>query len=223
MGPFYREVLAANVSASGEGPSVGSLREKGFAVLPGKPVPAAGLSWPVVPVGAYAEKRSAAASLHDGGREKGSGPVEASAETAGCERTLILTGSPMQGADALGLAWVEEIAHNRPVWMHPLAARAAGCAEGDRVRVRGPAGEVRTRVRITEGLHPDVVAMSMAGVGMDGAESVPGGKGGKEVWWREDVYGGNVRKVVPWPADPGRICPGWMDTRVVISRWDEDV
>ena len=140
------------------------------------------------------------------------------------EKTLVLFGSPVQGPDAAGLEWVEELEHNRPLWMHPAAARDMGCSEGDRVRVLGPEGEVLTRVRMIQGLHPDTVAMRSAGAGSSTPAgppaSLPGGRRPKpaRVWWAGRVYGENVRKLIPWPPDPGTASPPWQGTRVTIVR-----
>ena len=159
------------------------------------------------------------------GRDAGSDAVETgNAGGEGLEKTLLLFASPMRGADAPWCPWVEEIDHAKPLWMHPSGARELGCAEGDWVRVRGPAGEVRTRVRLTQGLHPDAVAMQGAVAGIDrpdtprGSGTEPSINGPDRVWWKDEVYGENARKVVPWPRDPGREAPGWEDTRVTILR-----
>ncbi len=240
MGRFYREVLTANAPASGTVPAIDSLRGQGFVLLPGPSCSAAGetsgsflndrpssaasaLSMVVPPEAFPGEAGPATAGPGAGGDEHVSGNG-ASGGPGGYEKKLLLYGSPMQGPDASRLMWVEEIEHNRPLWMHPAAAREVGCSEGDWVRVRGPAGEIRTRVRITEGLHPEAVAMSSAAAGMLEPDPVPGqfrsshGPDPDRVWWSREIYGENVRKVVPWPTDPDRTCPGWEDTRVTIIK-----
>jgi anaerobic selenocysteine-containing dehydrogenase len=123
--------------------------------------------------------------------------------------------------------WVDEIDHAEPVLVHPETAEALGLNEGDWVAIRGAAGEIRTRVRLTEGIHPEVVAMTVATLdrgraGPRQGEDVPGRlaeKGSR--WWEEESYGGNARKVVPWPEDPHRESPGWMDTSVTLTRLDK--
>lgn len=49
--------------------------------------------------------------------------------------------------------------HN-PLHLHPEDARACGLAEGDRVRVSGPGGEIEASVLLDDELMPGVVAMA---------------------------------------------------------------
>jgi len=239
MERYYRAVLAENLAGEDSALRRERLHEHGFLLRPVTPgqgngtgghrasgdghAPEAGGFCPVVTVDASSRGEAPAGPVEERGPggfgNRGQGPPG-----GGTEKTLLLFGSPLQGPDAARLKWVEELEHNRPLWMHPAAAREAGCSEGDWVRVRGPAGEIRTRVRLTQGLHPDAVAMRSAGAGMDGPAGPPAPlppglpSDPDRVWWTGGVYGENVRKVVPWPRDPGQTCPGWQDTRVTIVR-----
>ena len=88
----------------------------------------------------------------------------------------------------------------------------------------GPAGSVRTRVRLTEGIHPEAVAMAAATLDRELKVTCPDGaaperpSGGQRRWWENESYGGNARKVIPWPEDPHREAPGWMDTAVTVRK-----
>jgi len=139
-------------------------------------------------------------------------------------RTLILFASATQGDDAGHCKWLEEIDHASPVWINPLAARELGIREGDWVTLTGPAGSIRTRARLTEGIHPEAVAIQArpADRGL-GLLALPKAAGQGEpdlslVWWSKEVYGENPRRLVPWPEDPSREAPGWKDTRVILKR-----
>jgi len=152
----------------------------------------------------------------------------------GIEKTLILFTSPTRGDGAGLLPWVEEIDHASPVWMNPRAAAELGLKEGDRVSVAGPAGEIRTRVRLTEGIHPEAVAVQFLSAGgnrlvSEEAGRAAGSTGGTKAegqgsadtsrpWWGKEMYGENARRLVPWPDDPHRQAPGWKDTRVKIRK-----
>jgi len=228
MGAYYRRAASVNLPGTGPESGLDALRRQGF-VACGEPARwvAAARGTAAAP-DAFPDGAEPAdpAGVEPGGpgstAEKGEGP-----EPAACRKTLLLYGSPLQGPGAWGLKWVEEIEHNRPLWMHPSVADEVGCAEGDWVKVRGPAGQIRTRVRFTEGLHPETVAMCSAGAGMSGEpvteeeptarEAGPPMKGDR-VWWRREIYGENARKVVPWPPDPGPTPPGWVDTRVTVFK-----
>jgi len=142
----------------------------------------------------------------------------------GLGRTLILHASPTRGDETAFCKWVAEIDHDDPLWMHPLAAGEIGCRDGDWVAIQGPGGEIETRVRLTEGIHPDAVAMaSWPGDPDSIALSEAGGlaEGDPDrrlIWWKEKSYGGRARSLVAWPSDPHREAPGWMDTLVTVKR-----
>jgi anaerobic selenocysteine-containing dehydrogenase len=242
---FYREVLAASAASGGNGSWPDLLQKQGFLLLPSSSVKAgegrvrgadrgnegAAANRNRCPPGVCGD-RFPAGECFDGPRQDpGSGtdrlPGPAVDGLAGSEKTLLLFGTPLAGSDSPRGTWVAEIDHQRPVWMHPSAAREIGCREGDWVRVRGPAGEIRTRVRLTEGLHPEAVAMQGTAAGMEGEACVPGlsvqgeAVGEGRVWWGRETYGENVRRLIPWPPGPGPASPGWQDTRGSIRRCTE--
>jgi anaerobic selenocysteine-containing dehydrogenase len=146
--------------------------------------------------------------------------VRAQVRPEGSAKTLILFSSPVRGEGRFPSKWVAEIDHDDPVWMHPEAAGRLGLEEGDRVEVKGPVGSLVTRVRLTEGIHPEAVAMSSL-------PAIPCGE--KEcfvrsdpdrglVWWKQEGPGDSARSLVPWPSDPTREAPGWRETLVRIER-----
>jgi anaerobic selenocysteine-containing dehydrogenase len=136
---------------------------------------------------------------------------------------LIVHASPTRGGPELSSSWVEEIDHADPLMVNPMTAQRLGLTDGDRVMLKGPAGSIETRVRLTEGIHPEAVAMAAAFVDRASEARCSGEPGqeeqaaGQERWWENESYGGNARKVVPWPEDPRREAPGWMDTAVTIT------
>ncbi len=73
--------------------------------------------------------------------------------------------------------WLQEIYHNNPAWINPATARrilGKGVKEGDVIRIRldmaelpwrkgkglAKAREITARIHLTEGIHPDVIAVS---------------------------------------------------------------
>ena len=40
---------------------------------------------------------------------------------------------------------------------------------------------------------------------------------GSLIWWQEEAFGDNVRKVIPWSDDPYREAPKWAGTRVTLK------
>lgn len=148
------------------------------------------------------------------------GFVRARVRPGGPSKTLILFSSPTREEGRFLSKWVAELDHEDPVWMHPEEAKRLGLEEGDRVRVRGPAGEVVTRLRLTEGIHPEAVAMCALTVpAWDEKEGFgQSDPDRKLVWWTQQSPADSGRFLVPWPADPDRESPGWMETPVTIER-----
>jgi len=159
------------------------------------------------------------------------GMVSPPADTVAGERaaeegkTLILFTSPTQGDEAGSCRWLEEIDHASPVWIHRRAAGELGIKEGDWVSLTGPAGRsIRTRARLTEGIHPEAVAIQARAEDRGLDDVLPRGRTGEQkpdealVWWGDETYGENARRLVPWPGDPYQEAPGWKNTRVIIKR-----
>jgi thiosulfate reductase/polysulfide reductase chain A len=139
-------------------------------------------------------------------------------------KTLILYASPTRGGLDHSTDWVDEIDHADPAMIHPKAAEGLGLRDGDWVMLTGPAGSVKTRVRLTEGIHPEAVAMAAATLDRESTAPCPdetapeGNPGGQRRWWEDESYGGNARQIIPWPEDPHVQAPGWMDTAVTVRK-----
>lgn len=56
--------------------------------------------------------------------------------------------------------WLSEIYHDNPGWMNPKTASERGLKDGDAIRVYNKLGEMRTHVRVTEGIIPGIIAVS---------------------------------------------------------------
>ncbi|MGW8322449.1 MAG: molybdopterin dinucleotide binding domain-containing protein, partial [Thermodesulfobacteriota bacterium] len=144
--------------------------------------------------------------------------------TVSAQKTLILYASPTRGSLYDPSDWVDEIDHADPVLIHPRAAEGLGLREGDWVMLTGPAGSVRTRVRLTEGIHPEAVAVPAAMVDRESKTpcaddaGLERRSGEQQPWWENESYGGNARRVIPWPKDPHVQAPGWMDTAVTVTK-----
>jgi anaerobic selenocysteine-containing dehydrogenase len=56
--------------------------------------------------------------------------------------------------------WLYEISHRNPVWMHPEDARRLGIQSDDLIKVETEIGYFVSKVWVTEGIKPGVIAMS---------------------------------------------------------------
>ena len=210
---YYRILLGRSLS---EGNSAGALQEakkQGFLVVPGKGRTGKGVEkYDVKSVLSRTVPRIA----------EGTGERERKRSDSS-RKTLILHASPTRGGLDHPSDWVDEIDHADPALIHPKAAEGLGLRDGDWVELTGPAGSVRTRVWLTEGIHPEAVAMAAATLDRESKTPCPDEagperqSGGQRRWWENESYGGNAGKVVPWPEDPHGQAPGWMDTAVTVT------
>ncbi len=131
--------------------------------------------------------------------------------------------------------WLQEIYHKNPAWMHPATARrllGPGVKDGDKVFItqampvisgspQRPLTKVQritARLHLTEGVHPDVVAVSFhcghwaygryaCGEALEAA--ITGASGdGENIWWQKGASRANL-------DDPTR----WSDLRGVHPNW----
>lgn len=127
------------------------------------------------------------------------------------------------------LKYLAEIYHKNPAWINSRTAAARGIADGQLIRVTSSVGYMVTRAHLTEGIHPDVIAISTA-CGHEAygrlaqlrqAESdAPFVQGGdpditRNVWW--DDRGVHPNPVVRLSVDPIGGSQGWYDTVVTVT------
>jgi len=128
------------------------------------------------------------------------------------------------------LKYLAELYHKNPMWINPDTAAARGIKDGDLVRVTSPLGYVVTRAHVTEGIHPQVVAISTAcGHSAYGRlaqlrhreKSAEWALGGDpdithNVWW--DDKGVHPNPIIRLAIDPIGGSQGWYDTTVTVSK-----
>ena len=143
--------------------------------------------------------------------------------------------------------WLMEIVNSNPAWMHPSTAERMGLKDGDWIEVTGfrpregevpradgsAVGSQRTQVRVTEGVHPQVLAFSHnAGRWQGGAYAAPKSHtkspvaavaaAGAErdlsrVHW-QDALSVPQNNLVPIYPDPATGQQAWNDTRVRVRK-----
>lgn len=123
-----------------------------------------------------------------------------------------------------GCKWLTEIFHDNPAWINPKTAAARGIEDGDRIRIKSKAGEIITKARLTEGVHPGAVAISHHAGHWAWGHYASGKRSPvhraesdtRNKWWKEN--GTHVNLVIPCVGDPiaGSMC--WMDTVVTVAR-----
>ncbi len=126
--------------------------------------------------------------------------------------------------------YLAELYHKNPAWINPKSAAARGIRDGDLIRVTSALGYIVTRAHVTEGIHPDCVAISTAcGHGAYGrlaqlkqreaaAEWAQGGDPDitHNAWW--DDKGVHPNPIIRLAVDPIGGSQGWFDTTVTVSK-----
>ena len=122
-----------------------------------------------------------------------------------------------------------ELYHKNPAWISPVRAAALGIGDGDLVRITSPLGHIVTRAHLTEGIHPEVVAVSTAcGHSAYGrlatlTQRDPAAEWASEgdpdidnnVWW--DEKGVHPNPIIKLSVDPIGGSQAWFDTIVTVS------
>lgn len=128
------------------------------------------------------------------------------------------------------LKYLAELYHKNPAWINPKTAAARGIKDGDLIRVTSSVGYMVTRAHVTEGIHPDVVAISTAcGHSAYGrlaqlkqkekaAEWAQGGDPDidNNVWW--DDKGVHPNSIIKLAVDPIGGSQGWYDTVITVTK-----
>jgi thiosulfate reductase / polysulfide reductase chain A len=144
--------------------------------------------------------------------------------------------------------WLREIVHSNPAWLNPATAERLGLRHGDWIELtsfnprhpevpRGDGsmvGKVKTRVHLTHGVHPSVVAFSHnAGrwvggpvaanpgqgpsEGFEGFGSQPDPDVQKHLWWTKSLSV-SQNGIMPNHPDPITGQQAWHGTLVKIAR-----
>jgi len=128
------------------------------------------------------------------------------------------------------IKYLAELYHKNPAWINPNTAAKRGINDGDLIRVSSKLGHIVTRAHVTEGIHPDVIAISTAcGHPAYGrlsqlkhreaaADWAQGGDPDmvNNVWW--DDKGVHPNPIIRLAVDPIGGSQGWYDTVVTVSK-----
>jgi thiosulfate reductase / polysulfide reductase chain A len=141
--------------------------------------------------------------------------------------------------------WLQEIVHSNPAWINPATAARFGLVAGDWVEVTGYrprdgqvprgdgsiTGKLETRVHLTEGIHPTVIAIShncgrwvggpIASRQANPPELRAHGENPEprrsDIWWQGELSVAQ-NDLIPIYPDPTSGQQAWHDTLVSIRR-----
>ncbi|MFQ5868082.1 MAG: molybdopterin-dependent oxidoreductase [bacterium] len=121
--------------------------------------------------------------------------------------------------------WLTEIYHDNPAWINSKTAAEKGVKNGDKIRVKSSIGKIVTKARVTEGIHPQVIAISHHlghweyGVYASGKKAATGHISEPDIklkWWKE--IGVHPNWVIPNSPEPIAGQLRWMDTVVTVEK-----
>ena len=122
--------------------------------------------------------------------------------------------------------WLDEINGDNPAWINPKTAATKGIADGDRIKLKTPLGEIETTAKVTENVVPGVVAISSHGGRWEYGRYASGKKAPfslaedtpyeKFKWWRYGTIHPNW--IIDNVAEPVSGQQRWMDTVVSLYK-----
>jgi anaerobic selenocysteine-containing dehydrogenase len=121
--------------------------------------------------------------------------------------------------------WLTEIYHDNPAWINPATAAARGIRDGDKIRVKSKVGEIITKARVMQGVHPQAVAISHHMGHWQYGEFASGDKATTghvcipdchHKWWKET--GVHPNWIIPNAPDPIAGQLRYMDTVVTVEK-----
>ncbi len=121
--------------------------------------------------------------------------------------------------------WLMEIYHENPAWINTATADRLGIQENDWIKLESGVGELITKARVTQGVHPNAISVShhlghwAFGEYASGEKSsinVENDSDSDLVWWND--HGMHLNKIIPNFGDPisGALC--WNDTVISVSK-----
>jgi anaerobic selenocysteine-containing dehydrogenase len=141
--------------------------------------------------------------------------------------------------------WLQEIVHSNPAWINTATAAKFGLREGDWIEITSfrpkdaqvprddgsVVGTLRTRVHLTEGIHPLALAIAhnngrwvggpIASRGhQEGAGAgfgMPPDPDTTRIWWQEEVSVAQ-NNLIPIYPDPRSGQQAWHDTVVRVRK-----
>lgn len=123
-----------------------------------------------------------------------------------------------------GAAWLSEIHHDSEVWINPRSAAEQGVREGARIRLASPLGEVEGVARLTQGIVPGAIAISLHSGRWEGGRYASDRRSPQAVddrhhdaykWWQSG--GLHPNRLIADSTEPtaGQQC--WMDGLVTLA------
>jgi len=120
--------------------------------------------------------------------------------------------------------WLAEISHINEALINPRTAHKLGLRNGQKIRLKSTAGEVETEVRLSQGVHPQAIALR-SGLGHWAMGNFALGKKAETadpdssiLWWEKQHNGVNANILIEVQKDPLGLGLSEKDTIVSIEK-----
>lgn len=164
-------------------------------------------------------------------KEKGLNPLPVyealPSEAAGHNGQMVLTNFKVNvhsGSRTSNCKWLTEIVHNSELWINAETARNFGIRDGDEVEIKTALGIRSHRIRLSQGLHPHIIAY-LSGLGhwefgkmAQGKKSVSRDIDTKLIWWEKHENGLDLNPIIPVSYEAVTSEQAWMDTLVSLNK-----
>ena len=120
--------------------------------------------------------------------------------------------------------YLTELYHRNPAWINPVTAKKLGIEDEDEIRITSSVGSITTEAKVTEGIAPGVVAVSMHCGHWEYGRYASGKKAPLatdddpdvgRIWW--DDHGVHPNWIIPNSPDPIGGQQRTMDTVVTVE------
>ncbi len=121
--------------------------------------------------------------------------------------------------------WLMEIYHENPAWINAQTAERLGIEDDDWIKLKSSIGELVTKARVTQGVHPNAISISHHlghwafgefASGKESAISTNNDSDTELVSWED--HGMHLNKIIPNYGDPISGAQCWNDTVVKLSK-----
>ena len=126
--------------------------------------------------------------------------------------------------DLTNLKWLAEINHTNSAMVNSRTARKLKIRQGDEIIIESSVGRLKTTVHVTEGVHPEIIAISNSLGHWEYGRIAQAEKFQSDdpdtqfVWWQKQGNGVNPNFLIPLSTDSQGNGQAWMDTKVSVKK-----
>lgn len=152
-------------------------------------------------------------------------PIDAYKVVGNEELFLVTYEYGLAGSHMASSKWLSEIEHGAVAWINAETAKDRGIKDGELLEVKSAIGSIRIMGRLTQGIHPRVVAIPFGGNHW-GMGRVAQGQNFKSedpdtklIWWKNNGnQDSHVKRIIAASRNTPGYGQAWQDTVVTVRR-----